>query len=73
MNIEQLVRMANQISQFFDGDASEAEAVADIRNHLQRFWAPSMREALCAALAEGRAEGLSHSARQAVAGLDQGG
>ena len=48
---ENLIKMANQISQFFDGDASEAEAVADIRNHLQRFWAPSMREALCAALA----------------------
>lgn len=41
--IEHLVKMANQIADNFSFHADAAERTAD---HLQRFWAPSMRQQL---------------------------
>lgn len=46
MNIEQLVKMANQIGQFFQDEPDPDKAVAEIRNHLTKFWAPAMRKQL---------------------------
>ena len=45
--IEKLVRMANQIADFF-GPYPEPEAIAGIREHLRSFWTPSMRQELLA-------------------------
>ena len=42
---DDLVRMVNQIAQFFDA-YPEAEAVAFVKEHLQKFWDPSMRKEL---------------------------
>ncbi|VVM07859.1 formate dehydrogenase subunit delta [Methylacidimicrobium tartarophylax] len=44
--IEDLVRMANQIGDFFGSDPSQEEAAAGIAEHLKKFWTPSMREKL---------------------------
>lgn len=41
--IEQLVKMANQIS---DNFSFHDDAVERLIDHLQRFWAPSMRQML---------------------------
>jgi formate dehydrogenase subunit delta len=48
MNIEHLVQMANQISQFFESQPDHAEAVTGVADHLQRFWDPRMRKEIIA-------------------------
>lgn len=47
MPSDDLVRMANQIAQFFS-PYPEADAVDGIREHLEKFWTPSMRKELVA-------------------------
>lgn len=69
MNVAQLVKMANQISDFFSADCSEEVAAAEIASHLQRFWAPAMRQRLAEALQQGEAAELRPAARRAVQGL----
>jgi formate dehydrogenase subunit delta len=64
MNIEPLVRMANDISAFFDSEAG-ANAPAEIASHITRFWDPRMRTAIIAHGAAG-GEGLTASALAAV-------
>ena len=44
-NVEKLVRMANQIADFF-GPYPEKEAVSGIKEHLKSFWTPAMRDEL---------------------------
>src|SRR5690554_6595310 len=45
-NIAHLVRMANQIGTFLSAMPDREQAVADIANHLQKFWEPRMRRAI---------------------------
>ncbi len=65
MPTDKLVRMANQIAQFF-ATQKTAHAAADVADHLKKFWDPRMRDEICAHLAGGGA-GLSPVAREAVA------
>lgn len=46
MNVEQLIRMANQIGAFFESMPDRQQATADIAGHLKKFWDPRMRRAL---------------------------
>ena len=46
MNIENLVKMANQIGRFFESEPDQVQAVTDVAKHIQRFWDPRMRAAL---------------------------
>ena len=50
MDAEHLLKMAQQISQVFEALHDEAEAVAGIAQHIERFWAPRMQHALWAHL-----------------------
>lgn len=50
--IEQLVKMANQIA---DNFSFHEDAVDRLTDHLQRFWAPSMRDKLIAYHSDGGA------------------
>lgn len=67
MDEEALIRMANQITRNF-AYLPEAEARAAVIEHLQRFWAPVMRQQLAklhqdarlAPLARLVADGLLH-------------
>ncbi len=68
MNPENLVKMANQISQFFDSQ-SGPQAPASIAEHLKKFWDPRMRKAIIEHAHSG-GEGLRDSAARAVALLD---
>jgi formate dehydrogenase subunit delta len=43
MQTEHLITMANQIGDFFKAFPDETQAKKDIAQHLQRFWAKSMR------------------------------
>jgi len=63
--IEHLASMANDISNFFEGEVGPAEAPASIALHLQRYWDPRMRARIIAYAAQG-GEQLSASALAAV-------
>jgi formate dehydrogenase subunit delta len=67
-----LVKMANDIGNFFRSEPVHTEAVAGIANHISKFWTPRMREKLSAYLAEhGNAE-LDELPREALVSLDRG-
>lgn len=69
MTIADIVRMANQISDFF-GAYPRDEAVAQTANHLRNFWDPRMRAQLSEHLAKG-GEGLSEIALEAARLLEE--
>lgn len=46
MDIDNLVRMANRIGDFFDALPDADEAREGVANHLKRFWEPRMRAEL---------------------------
>lgn len=48
MNVEHLVRMANQIGAFFETMPDRQQAMADVASHLKRSWEPRMRRELLA-------------------------
>lgn len=52
MEIRDMVRMANQIADFFKGYDHQS-ATTEIADHINRFWEPRMRVALLAYLAKG--------------------
>jgi formate dehydrogenase subunit delta len=64
MKPEMLVRMANQMADFFAAQAHD-EAVAGVEDHILKFWDPRMRRDLAAHLAAGGA-GLKPIAREAA-------
>jgi len=72
MDIHHLVKMANQIGDFFaaypDADLARQEVAA----HLKRFWDPRMRDAICNNLAQAQTEGLSPLVASAVKTLHPG-
>ncbi|PZN33759.1 MAG: formate dehydrogenase subunit delta [Proteobacteria bacterium] len=65
MNIEHLVRMANDIGAFFAVE-SGAQAARDIYSHIRRFWDPRMRKRIVAHYHAG-GEGLDGPVRDAIA------
>jgi formate dehydrogenase subunit delta len=70
MNVEHLVRMANEIGAFYATESSGEDAVRNIATHLQRFWEPRMRVQILDHLAAG-GEGLDPPVREAVARLER--
>ena len=50
---QDLVRMANQIARQFEAE-TPAQSAQKLADHLQRFWDPSMREALSMGVLAGR-------------------
>lgn len=67
MNKDNLIRMANQIGQFFESMPDRSEAEAGIINHIKKFWDPRMRRAFLAAIDAQSAEGLRDIVKTAVA------
>jgi len=65
MNIDHLVRMANDIGNFFKSEPDHALAVEGVAGHIKRFWDPRMRKEIIAHV-EGGGDGLSDLAREAV-------
>jgi formate dehydrogenase subunit delta len=45
---EQLVRMANDIGNFFRAEPAREDAIAGIANHIDKFWTKRMRQKLAA-------------------------
>jgi len=46
MDVEKLVRMANQIAANSDYGADKEKVAAVVADHLTRFWTPAMRKAI---------------------------
>ncbi|USE80888.1 formate dehydrogenase subunit delta [Cupriavidus gilardii] len=66
MNLDNLVKMANQIGTFFAAMPDRDEALADIATHLRRFWAPPMRRALLEGVDNGQAGAVAPIVRAAL-------
>ena len=67
MKIEKLVRMANDISNFFDADPDKIIAADGVKNHISRSWELRMRQAIVEHLKSHDGEGLSPLAKTAIA------
>lgn len=68
MDAEHLVRMANDIGNFFGGEPRPEDAVAGVLNHIRKFWDPRMRRQIVAYVQNGGSE-LEEPARSAVLAL----
>jgi formate dehydrogenase subunit delta len=68
-NTKTLVRMANQISDFFAPYGGE-QTVAGVQNHIKKFWSPVMRRDLAAHIEHG-AEGVKPAVIEAFHRLAQ--
>lgn len=65
MHVESLVKMANQIGTFFEAMPDRAAALAEMAQHIKRFWEPRMRRELLAHVDSG-GEGLNLVALEAI-------
>lgn len=65
MNPAKLVRMANDIAANFDCGLDRAREVADVADHIGRFWSPYMLDAMARHMQSGGA-GLSGLAERAL-------
>lgn len=65
----QLVKMANDIADYFRSEPDRAIAIDGIANHLMRFWEPRMRRKIVAHYSTRQGEGLSELACAAIARL----
>jgi formate dehydrogenase subunit delta len=68
MDTENLVKMANNIGNFFSAEPDRTAAVDGVADHLRKFWEPRMRRAIIAHYSQGGA-GLGELSRAAVARL----
>ena len=67
--IDILIRMANDIGNFFNAESDKELAANGIKNHIFRSWDPRMRQAIISYNNEDGSK-LSDLARQAIAKLD---
>ena len=70
MKLESLIKMANDISDFFNAESDKNIAAEGVKKHILRSWDPRMRSAI---IAYCRQDGsaLSDLARAAVSRLEQ--
>jgi formate dehydrogenase subunit delta len=59
VNVETLVKMANQIGAFFAAEPDRAAALEGVAGHLGRFWEPRMRRELLQWVDEQDGRGLA--------------
>ena len=58
MQIETLIKMANQVGDFFAADPDKAQANIEIANHLNRFWTLDMRQQIAKYVSEKNGAGM---------------
>jgi formate dehydrogenase subunit delta len=71
MDMENLVKMANQIGDFYESYPDQIEAAKEIANHLKKFWAPRMRTQLLAYVDSQQGAGLSNIVLTSISGHRQ--
>ena len=67
MNIDHLIKMANQIGSFFATEPPPGRAPADVAAHLRRYWEPRMRAQMLTYYKERQGAGLDENALGAIA------
>jgi formate dehydrogenase subunit delta len=71
MDIDNLIRMANQIGAFYEAYPDPDAASREIASHLKRFWEPRMRNDLLEHVRAHGPAGLAPLVASAVAQLQQ--
>jgi formate dehydrogenase subunit delta len=66
VNAQKLVKMANEIASFFEGEADRNAVLEGVAGHLKRFWDPRMRREIVRWVDENGGEGLKESALLAI-------
>jgi formate dehydrogenase subunit delta len=67
MQTETLIKMANQIGDFFEAEPNQAQAQLEIAQHLNRFWTKDMRNQIAAHVKEKQGTGLHSQVVSAIA------
>ena len=67
MNIDHMIKMANEITSFWEGEAGPDKAAVEVASHLRRFWEPRMRAQMISYFEERQGAGLSDVAKAAIA------
>ncbi len=68
MKIERLIKMANDISNYFNAEPDRKDAIDGVKNHITHSWEPRMRKAIIEYNQKDGSE-LTELARAAVAEL----
>ncbi len=58
MQTETLIKMANQVGDFFEAEPNQVQAQLDIASHLNRFWTKDMRNQIAAHVQAKQGTGL---------------
>jgi formate dehydrogenase subunit delta len=66
MNIDHMIKMANEISSFWQGEVGGDAAPNEVATHLKRYWEPRMRAQMITYYEERHGAGLSDVALKAV-------
>ena len=66
MNGPKLVKMANDIAAFFEGEGDREHVLSSVAGHLKRFWDPRMRREIVRWVDERSGEGLRESVVAAI-------
>src|ERR1700761_7126134 len=66
MNIDLLIKMANEIGSFWGGEAGEEAGAKEVASHIRRFWEPRMRTQMYTYFEERQGSGLSDVAKKAI-------
>lgn len=66
MQNETLIKMANQVGDFFGADPDKIQANIEIANHLNRFWTLDMRQQIAKYVTEQNGTGLHQQVREAI-------
>jgi len=67
MDALKLVKMANEISSFFESEPDPQAVSEGIAGHIKRFWDPRMRRALLAHIDASAGEGCKPAVLAAIA------
>ena len=66
MDAQHLIKMANQIGDFFESMPDKAEAQEGVANHIEKFWDPRMRKAFLGAIDANQDQALSEFVKEAI-------
>lgn len=68
MNIDHLVKMANDIGQFYEALPNRQEGLNGVARHIRRSWDPRMRRDLLQEMDAGGARSMRPFVREAIEG-----
>lgn len=66
MQADKLIKMANQIGDFYEAFPDQAEARVEIAGHLNRFWNLNMRKSIATHVKEHQGAGLHARVIEAI-------